>query len=155
MTSTSQRPFILIITPPSSSATISPRALAAAPSNSSLPTNGSNAPAPNLPIFSTSLCYTDAETCEANTTSCHGRGSCVAVTRAGKTCYGCACEKSADGSYWGGVGCEKKNVSSYVVLFFFLLAPSPEENKSVTDKGVVMVVDRSLCFSFRPSFWWC
>ncbi|CDZ98859.1 Domain of unknown function DUF3844 [Phaffia rhodozyma] len=119
ITSTSQRPFILILTPPSalvSSATFDKRALAPSPSsNSSFPGNNSY-PAPNLPVYSTSLCLASYEACQNYTSSCNGRGSCVKVTRAGKSCYGCACGKSENGTSYGGVACEKKDISSTFTL---------------------------------------
>ncbi|QRV79466.1 hypothetical protein RhiJN_07481 [Ceratobasidium sp. AG-Ba] len=71
-----------------------------------------------LPIYS---CFADASTCGNATSACSGRGSCVSVMRAGKTCYTCKCSpsKSEDGmstTYWAGERCERKDVSSPFVL---------------------------------------
>ncbi|CAE6419100.1 unnamed protein product [Rhizoctonia solani] len=77
------------------------------------------APAPgSVPIYS---CFQSAETCGNATSACSGRGSCVLVSRAGRTCYTCRCEpsRSQDGmttTYWAGQQCERKDVSSAFVL---------------------------------------
>ncbi|CUA74515.1 hypothetical protein RSOLAG22IIIB_11275 [Rhizoctonia solani] len=77
------------------------------------------APAPgSLPIYS---CFQSAETCGNATSACSGRGSCIPVSRAGRTCYTCKCEpsRSQDGmttTYWAGQQCERKDVSSAFVL---------------------------------------
>ncbi|KAG8738812.1 hypothetical protein FRC10_006465 [Ceratobasidium sp. 414] len=67
-----------------------------------------------LPIYS---CFKDSATCGNATSACSGRGSCVSVMRAGRTCYTCKCtpSKSDDGmstTYWAGERCERKDVSS-------------------------------------------
>ncbi|EUC64364.1 transmembrane protein, putative [Rhizoctonia solani AG-3 Rhs1AP] len=77
------------------------------------------APVPgSLPIYS---CFQSADTCANSTSACSGRGSCVSVSRAGRTCYTCKCEpsRSQDGmttTYWAGQQCERKDVSSAFVL---------------------------------------
>ncbi|KAJ1304442.1 hypothetical protein OPQ81_005589 [Rhizoctonia solani] len=72
----------------------------------------------SVPIYS---CFQSAETCGNATSACSGRGSCVPVSRAGRTCYTCKCEpsRSQDGmttTYWAGQQCERKDVSSAFVL---------------------------------------
>ncbi|KDN38729.1 hypothetical protein RSAG8_09279, partial [Rhizoctonia solani AG-8 WAC10335] len=77
------------------------------------------APAPgSMPIYS---CFKSAETCANTTSACSGRGSCIPVSRAGRTCYTCKCEpsRSQDGmttTHWAGQQCERKDVSSAFVL---------------------------------------
>ncbi|CCO29418.1 putative protein C1709,03 [Rhizoctonia solani AG-1 IB] len=68
----------------------------------------------SVPIYS---CFKSADSCGNATSSCSGRGSCVSVSRAGRTCYTCKCEpsRSKDGmttTYWAGQQCERKDVSS-------------------------------------------
>ena len=81
--------------------------------------NAARASAPgSAPIYS---CFDSAETCGNSTGGCSGRGSCIPVTRAGRTCYTCKCSptKSEDGTsttYWAGQRCERKDVSSSFVL---------------------------------------
>ncbi|KAG8769971.1 hypothetical protein FRC12_004596 [Ceratobasidium sp. 428] len=72
----------------------------------------------SLPIYS---CFKDATTCGNATSACSGRGSCVSVLRAGRTCFTCKCSstKSDDGmttTHWAGQRCERKDVSSSFVL---------------------------------------
>ncbi|KAH7339484.1 hypothetical protein B0J17DRAFT_655331 [Rhizoctonia solani] len=72
----------------------------------------------SVPIYS---CFKTADACGNSTSSCSGRGSCVPVSRAGRTCYTCKCEpsRSKDGmttTYWAGQQCERKDVSSAFVL---------------------------------------
>ncbi|CAE6431519.1 unnamed protein product [Rhizoctonia solani] len=72
----------------------------------------------SVPIYS---CFKNADTCRNATSACSERGSCVPVSRAGRTCYTCKCEpsRSKDGmttTYWAGQRCERKDVSSAFVL---------------------------------------
>jgi len=77
-------------------------------------------PAPQLPISSVSTCHLDAEICSNSTNSCSGRGQCVEATKAGRTCFVCAClsTKSDDGKTqdWAGEACERKDISGPFVL---------------------------------------
>jgi len=77
-------------------------------------------PAPQLPIGSVSTCHLDAEICANSTNSCSGRGQCVEATKAGRTCFVCACSstKSDDGKIqdWVGEACERKDISGPFVL---------------------------------------
>ncbi|KAF8608724.1 hypothetical protein BDV93DRAFT_602628 [Ceratobasidium sp. AG-I] len=71
-----------------------------------------------LPVYS---CFKDASTCGNATSGCSGRGSCVSVLRAGKTCFTCRCSatKSKDGmstTFWAGERCERQDVSTSFVL---------------------------------------
>ncbi|KIJ56032.1 hypothetical protein M422DRAFT_23471 [Sphaerobolus stellatus SS14] len=73
------------------------------------------------PIFSTSTCFTSEEGCQNATSSCSSRGSCVGVTRAGKTCYVCACGKAplkegGNNVTWAGGMCEKLDISHEFTL---------------------------------------
>ncbi|GAB1521451.1 hypothetical protein RhiTH_004547 [Rhizoctonia solani] len=84
----------------------------AAPIERRAPVSGS------VPIYS---CFKSADTCSNATSACSGRGSCVPVSRAGRTCFTCKCEpsRSQDGmttTYWAGQKCERKDVSSAFVL---------------------------------------
>jgi len=77
-------------------------------------------PAPQLPIGSVSTCHLDATICSNSTNSCSGRGQCVEATKAGRTCFVCACSstKSDDGKTqdWVGEACERKDISGPFVL---------------------------------------
>ena len=77
-------------------------------------------PLPNQPISSISTCYDSEETCGDATSSCSGRGQCVEVSKAGRTCFLCACAVTKDSKgrteNWAGEACERKDVSGWVVL---------------------------------------
>lgn len=82
-----------------------------------------NHPSPQQPIGAISSCFTSEEVCKNSTSSCSGHGSCVQASKAGRTCYVCACSATikGDGSkkqttFWAGQSCEKKDISSYVVI---------------------------------------
>ena len=72
-------------------------------------------PLPNQPISSISTCYDSQETCGDATSSCSGRGECVEVSKAGRTCFICACAATKDSKgrteNWAGEACERKDVS--------------------------------------------
>lgn len=90
------------------------QAAAQPPSQSPLP-----APSrPAEPIDSGAHCFTSADACTNATDTCSGHGQCVAGTRAGRTCYVCACgaTKSSKGRTleWAGAKCERQDVSGYV-----------------------------------------
>lgn len=62
-----------------------------------------------------SACFTDEEACSNATDSCSGHGECVGATKAGKTCYVCACSASMNDKGkkedWAGLACERKDIS--------------------------------------------
>lgn len=104
--SSSQEPFILILTPPSTK--LARRQLAAAAPSSKI---GSG------PVFSISECFTTSSACTNGTNACSGHGECLPTKRAGKTCWSCECGTTveSDGeTQWAGRMCEKKDISSYV-----------------------------------------
>ncbi|THH16016.1 hypothetical protein EW146_g4553 [Bondarzewia mesenterica] len=75
---------------------------------------------PQQPINSVSTCYTSESECGNATSACSGRGSCVSATKAGKTCFVCACAATKDEKgrteNWAGQACERKDVSGPFVL---------------------------------------
>ncbi|KAI0368284.1 hypothetical protein BV20DRAFT_948407 [Pilatotrama ljubarskyi] len=77
-------------------------------------------PRPAEPIDSISTCHTSADVCANSTNSCSGHGECVAATKAGKTCFVCACGVTTDAKgrkeQWAGSACERKDVSGPFVL---------------------------------------
>lgn len=72
-------------------------------------------PLPNQPISSISTCHDSQETCGDATSSCSGRGQCVEVSKAGRTCFICACATTKDSKGrtedWAGEACERRDVS--------------------------------------------
>lgn len=72
-------------------------------------------PLPNQPISSISTCYDSQETCGDATSSCSGHGQCVEVSKAGRTCFICACAATKDSKGrtqdWAGEACERKDIS--------------------------------------------
>ncbi|KAI0823440.1 hypothetical protein BC628DRAFT_1340224 [Trametes gibbosa] len=77
-------------------------------------------PHPAEPIDSISTCYTSADVCTNVTSSCSGHGECVSASKAGKTCFVCACGPTKDSKgrseQWAGSSCERKDVSGPFVL---------------------------------------
>ncbi|KAM5533199.1 hypothetical protein V8D89_013155 [Ganoderma adspersum] len=77
-------------------------------------------PHPAEPIDSISTCYSNAETCGNATSSCSGHGQCVAASKAGKTCFVCACSTTKDmkgrKEHWAGNACERQDISGPFVL---------------------------------------
>ncbi|KAI0759839.1 hypothetical protein BD413DRAFT_595037 [Trametes elegans] len=77
-------------------------------------------PRPAEPIDSISTCYTSADVCSNATSACSGHGECVQATKAGKTCFVCACGTTKDTKgrkeQWAGSACERKDVSGPFVL---------------------------------------
>ena len=73
-------------------------------------------PSPQLPLSGTTTCFTDAESCANNTSSCSGHGECVQATKAGRTCFVCTCLSTRDESGrktdWAGEQCERQDISS-------------------------------------------
>ncbi|KAJ7049923.1 hypothetical protein C8F01DRAFT_1378051 [Mycena amicta] len=85
------------------------------------------APPPQQPIGSIGTCHLTLDACTNATSSCSGRGECLGASKAGRTCFVCACGKtttttttggktrtSTDG--WAGERCERKDVSGPFVL---------------------------------------
>jgi hypothetical protein len=72
-------------------------------------------PHPAEPIGSVSTCFESADVCVNATDSCSGHGECLAATKAGRTCYICACAASRNEKgqkeEWAGTACERKDVS--------------------------------------------
>lgn len=60
-------------------------------------------------------CFTTADSCSNGTSACSGRGECVGVLKAGRTCYVCSCVATQDDrgrtENWAGQSCERKDVS--------------------------------------------
>ncbi|GBE80485.1 Uncharacterized endoplasmic reticulum membrane protein [Sparassis crispa] len=77
-------------------------------------------PGPAEPISGVSTCYTSAESCVDGTGACSGHGECVRASKAGKTCYVCACAATKDDGgrteNWAGSACERLDVSGPFVL---------------------------------------
>lgn len=75
-------------------------------------------PHPAEPIGSVSTCFQTAEVCGNQTDSCSGHGECVSATKAGRTCFVCACAASTNDQglkeEWAGEACERKDVSGCV-----------------------------------------
>ncbi|CCL99659.1 uncharacterized protein FIBRA_01679 [Fibroporia radiculosa] len=75
---------------------------------------------PAEPIDAVSTCFTSAEVCGNSTNSCSGHGQCVSATKAGRTCFVCACAATKDAQgrteKWAGNSCERKDVSGPFVL---------------------------------------
>jgi hypothetical protein len=77
-------------------------------------------PSPMEPIGSVSTCFTSAEACTNATGGCSGRGECLKASKAGRTCFVCACGKTrSEGGKtqtWVGEKCERKDISGPFVL---------------------------------------
>jgi hypothetical protein len=75
-------------------------------------------PPGNAPIFSSSTCYTSADTCRNGTTECSGRGQCISVKKGMRECFVCQCARTKDAKnrteYWSGSSCQNKDVSTCV-----------------------------------------
>ena len=75
-------------------------------------------PHPAEPIGSVSTCFESAAVCGNQTDSCSGHGECVSASKAGKTCFVCACAASTNEKgqkeEWAGEACERKDVSGCV-----------------------------------------
>jgi len=79
-------------------------------------------PLPQQPIGAISTCFTTIESCQNATSSCSGHGNCVKASKAGRSCFVCACgaTTTGEGKYrktteWAGQSCERKDISSYVI----------------------------------------
>jgi len=72
-------------------------------------------PRPHQPISSISTCHDSQEICGYATSSCSGHGQCVEVSKAGRSCFTCACAATKDArgrtQNWAGEACERKDVS--------------------------------------------
>jgi hypothetical protein len=76
-------------------------------------------PIPQQPISGVSTCFTSADVCANSTNSCSGRGECLQASKAGRTCFICACSKTTDKGKtqtWVGDACERKDISGPFVL---------------------------------------
>ena len=73
-------------------------------------------PLPQQPISGVSTCYASADICTNKTGECSGRGECVEATKAGRTCFICACETivtdKGKKETWVGDACERKDISA-------------------------------------------
>ncbi|KAK0476825.1 hypothetical protein IW261DRAFT_1490249 [Armillaria novae-zelandiae] len=110
---------ILTYTPPP---TLSYSKRQSSPLQSQIPFPPDHAP-PQEPIGSVSTCFATEDTCNEETSTCSGRGQCVQATKAGKTCYVCACGVTTTGEgnkvktqAWVGESCERRDVSGPFVL---------------------------------------
>lgn len=72
-------------------------------------------PIPQQPISGISTCFTSADVCANSTNSCSGRGECMQASKAGKTCFVCACNQTSSQKgktqTWVGDACERKDIS--------------------------------------------
>ncbi|KAI0081948.1 hypothetical protein K474DRAFT_1703422 [Panus rudis PR-1116 ss-1] len=117
---------LVVFTVPPSEMNVHKRSKRQQPPQSPLPPPFPNHPAE--PIGAISTCYTSLDSCTNSTSGCSGHGSCVSATKAGKTCFVCACEvttietgkgKGTSGKKtirWAGDKCERKDVSQDFVL---------------------------------------
>lgn len=74
-------------------------------------------PVPQQPNGGVSTCFSSADVCSNSTNSCSGRGECMKATKAGKTCFICACSQTSSKGKtqtWVGDACERKDISGYV-----------------------------------------
>lgn len=72
-------------------------------------------PSPQQPIGSVSTCFASVDACNNATDSCSGRGTCSEASKAGRSCFVCACETTLDDrgrrEIWVGDACEKRDIS--------------------------------------------
>ena len=77
-------------------------------------------PFPQQPIGGVSTCFLSADVCVNSTNSCSGRGQCMQASKAGKTCFVCACNQTTtqDGKTqtWVGEACDRKDISGLVYV---------------------------------------
>jgi len=77
-------------------------------------------PSPQQPIGSISTCHESASACSNATNSCSERGECMQASKAGRTCFVCACEVTKDENgrrqTWVGDACERKDISAPFAL---------------------------------------
>jgi len=82
-------------------------------------------PIPQQPISGVSTCFLSEDICTNSTDSCSGRGECLQASKAGRTCFVCACNKTTtpDGKTqtWVGDACERKDISGLVVFLMIWL----------------------------------
>jgi len=75
---------------------------------------------PQQPIGSMSTCFNSADICEEATAGCSGKGECVSASKAGMTCFVCACKVTISDKgrkeAWAGEACERKDISGPFVL---------------------------------------
>nr|GAT57494.1 predicted protein [Mycena chlorophos] len=120
----------------SSSASSTPVKRQVQPSQAPFP---SPRPAPQQPISSIGTCFATVDACTNTTSSCSGHGECVSATKAGRTCFVCACGKTSttvgdkvSTQSWVGERCERKDVSGPFVLL------------AGTTLGLILVVGMSV-----------
>lgn len=84
-------------------------------------------PIPQQPIGGVSTCFASADVCTNSTSSCSGRGECLQASKAGKTCFICACSRTSSEKgktqTWVGDACERKDISGYVTPMFLSCRP--------------------------------
>jgi hypothetical protein len=77
-------------------------------------------PVPQQPIGGVSTCFLSVDICVNSTNSCSGRGRCLRASKAGKTCFVCACNQTMTSNgktqTWVGDACERKDVSGFVIF---------------------------------------
>ncbi|KZT10884.1 uncharacterized protein LAESUDRAFT_672451 [Laetiporus sulphureus 93-53] len=77
-------------------------------------------PGPAEPIDAVATCYTTATACGNATNACSSHGECVEASKAGRTCFVCACAATTDDrgrtELWAGNACERKDVSGPFTL---------------------------------------
>jgi len=77
-------------------------------------------PIPQQPIGGVSTCFLSKDICVNSTNSCSGRGTCMEASKAGKTCFICACNQTTTDNgktqTWVGDACERKDISGPFVL---------------------------------------
>ncbi|PCH36031.1 hypothetical protein WOLCODRAFT_140191 [Wolfiporia cocos MD-104 SS10] len=75
---------------------------------------------PAEPVDAVATCHASVEACANVTSSCSGHGECVQASKAGRTCFVCACASTRDTrgrtEYWAGSACERQDVSGPFVL---------------------------------------
>ena len=78
----------------------------------------SQSPSPQQPIGSG---FATLDACNDSTSSCSGRGTCIQVSKAGRTRFVCSCgvTKTGEGNEvktvtWVGQSCEREDISGYV-----------------------------------------
>ena len=104
-------------------------------------------PIPQQPISGISTCFATEDDCAVSTKTCSGRGQCVKASKAGRTCFVCACSMTVSEKgkkeTWVGNACERKDVSGWVHL---TLSPF------LHSKHIFL---QALCADHRDCHWPC
>lgn len=106
-----------LLTYPSASLPSKRQAAPQPPQQSPFP-QPSRTPQPQQPNGGISTCFTSAEVCSNTTNACSGRGECMQASKAGKSCFVCACAQTktqGKTQTWVGDACERKDISGYVL----------------------------------------